>query len=152
MDLNKTVDQLKLSGIYKILHPTTAGNKFFSIEHGTFFRIDYMLDHKIKLFKFWKIKIISSVQLLGRAWLFVTPWTTARQASLSIINSRRLFKLMSIESVMPSKHLILCHPLLFLSSVFPSIRVFSNELVLHISWPKYWSFNLSISSLISASD
>ena len=75
---------------------------------------------------------------------FATPWTTALQASLSITNSRSLLKLMSIESMMPSKHLILCCPLL-LPSIFPSIRVFSNELILHIKWPKYWSFSSSIS-------
>ena len=73
-----------------------------------------------------------SVQLLSHVWLFVTPWTTTHQASLSVINSRSLFKLMFVESVMPSSHLILCHPLLLLPSVFPSIRVFSNESVLHI--------------------
>ena len=78
-------------------------------------------------------------------WLFVTPWTAARQVSLSITNSRSLLKLMSNESVMPSNHLILCHPLLLLPSIFPSIRVFSNESVLHIRWPKYWSFSFSIS-------
>ena len=76
---------------------------------------------------------------------FVTSWTSARQASLSITNSRSLLKLMSIESVMPSNHLILCHPLLLLPSVISSIRVFSNESVLHIRWPKYWSFSFSIS-------
>jgi len=76
--------------------------------------------------------------------LFETPWTAARQASLSITNSRNLLKLMSIKWVMPSNHLILCHPLLFLPSIFPSIRVFSNELVLCIRWPKYWSFSFSI--------
>ena len=75
----------------------------------------------------------------------VTPWTAACQASLSIINSQSLLKLMSIESVMPSNHLILCHPLLLLPSMFPSIRVFSSESVLHIRWPKYWSFSFSIS-------
>ena len=75
----------------------------------------------------------------------LTPWTAAHQASLSITNSRSLLKLMSIESVMPSNHLILCHPLLLPPSVFPSIRVFSNESVLCIRWPKYWSFNFSIS-------
>ena len=75
----------------------------------------------------------------------VTAWTAAQQASLSITNSRSLLKLMSIESVMPSNHLILCHPLLLLPSIFPSIRVFSNESVLHIRWPKYWSFTFSIS-------
>ena len=74
-----------------------------------------------------------------------TPWTAARQASLSITNSRSLLKLMSIESVMPSNRLILCHPLLLLPSIFPSIRVFSNELALSISWPKYWSFSFNIS-------
>ena len=86
-----------------------------------------------------------SVQLLSRVRLFVTPWTAARQASLSITNSRSLPKLMSIKSVMPSNHLILCHPLLLLPSVFPNIRVFSNESVLHIRWPKYWSYSFSIS-------
>ena len=84
---------------------------------------------------------VSSVQLLSCVWLFVTPWTHG--ASLSITNSWSLFKLMSIPSVMPSNHLILCHPLFFPPSLFPSIRVFSNELVLHIKWPKYWSFSFS---------
>ena len=78
-------------------------------------------------------------------WLFVTPWTTAHQASLSITNSWSPCKPMSIESVMPSNHLILCRPLLLLPSIFPNIRVFSNESALHIRWPKYWSFSLSIS-------
>ena len=87
----------------------------------------------------------SSVQSLSRVWLFATPWTSARQASLSIINSRSPPKPMSIESVMPSNHPILCHPLLLLPSVFPSIRVFSNESALRIRWPKYWSFTFSIS-------
>ena len=89
--------------------------------------------------------IKGSVQLLSHAWLFVNPWTAARQTSLSITNSRSLFKLMSIELVMPSNHLILCHPLLPLPSIFPSISVFSNESVLRIRWPKYWSFSFSIS-------
>ena len=80
-----------------------------------------------------------------RVRLFVTPWTAARQASLSITNSQSLLKLMSIESVMPSNHLILCHPLLLLPSIFPSIRVFSNESALRIRWPKYWSFSFNIS-------
>ena len=88
---------------------------------------------------------ISSVQSLSHVQLFVTPWTAAHQASQSIINSWSLLKLMSIESVMPSNHLILCRPLLLLPSIFPSIRVFSNELVLHIRWPKDWSFSFSIS-------
>ena len=77
--------------------------------------------------------------------LFATPWTAALQAFLSITNYRSLLKLMSIESVMSSIHLILCHPLLLLPSIFPSIRVFSDESVLHIRWPKYWSFSFSIS-------
>ena len=88
--------------------------------------------------------ISHSVQLLSRVRLFVAPWTTACQASLSITNSRSLPKFMSIESVMPSNYLILCHPLLP-PSIFPSIRVFSNESALHIRWPKYWSFSFSIS-------
>ena len=86
-----------------------------------------------------------SVQSLSRVQLFVTPWTAACQASLSITNSWSLHKLLSIESVMPSKHLILCHPLLLLPSIFSSISVFSNESVLHIRWPKYWSFSFTIS-------
>ena len=86
-----------------------------------------------------------SVQLLSPVWLFATPWTAARQASLSFRNSWSLLKHMSIESVMPSNHLILCRPLLLLLSIFPSIRVFSNESALHIRWPKYWSFSFSIS-------
>ena len=77
--------------------------------------------------------------------LFVTPWTTAHQASLSITNSRNLPKLMSFESVMPFKHLKLCHPLTLPSSIFPSIRVFSNESTLHIRWPKYWIFSINMS-------
>ena len=88
---------------------------------------------------------ISSVQLLSRVQLSATPWTVARQASLSITNFQSLLKLMYIESVMPSNHLILCCPLLLLLSIFPSIRVFSNESVLHIRWPKHWSFSVSIS-------
>ena len=81
----------------------------------------------------------------SRVQLFVTPWTAAHQASLSITNSLSLLKLMSIESVMPSSHLILCRSLLLLPSIFPSIRVFRNESALHIRWPKYWSFSFSIS-------
>ena len=88
---------------------------------------------------------ISSVQLLSHVQLFATPWTTACQASLSITNSQSLLKLMSIESVMPSNHLILRHPLLLLPSIFPSIRVFSNESALSIRWPKYRSFSFNIS-------
>ena len=98
--------------------------------------------------KFTKVNTwreVSSVQSLSHVWLFVTPWTATCQATLSIINSWSMLKLMSIESVMPSNHLILCHPLLLLPSVFPSIRVFSNESALHIRWPKYWSLSFSIS-------
>ena len=86
-----------------------------------------------------------SVQLFSRVQLFVTPWTAARQASLSITNSRSLLKLTPIELVMPSNHLNLCRPLLFLPSIFPSIRVFSNKSALRIRWPKYWSFSFNIS-------
>ena len=87
----------------------------------------------------------SSVQPLSCVWFFVIPWTAASQASLSITNSQSLLKLMSIGLVMPSNHLILCHPLLLPPSIFPSIKVFSNESALHIRWPKYWSFSFSIS-------
>ena len=88
---------------------------------------------------------ISSVQWLSRVQLFVTPWTTAHQDSLSITNSRSLLTLISIQSVTPSNHLIFCHSLLLLPSIFPSIRVFSNESALHIRWPKDWSFSFNIS-------
>ena len=87
----------------------------------------------------------SPVQLLSRVRLFVTPWTAARQASLSITSSRSLPKLMYTESVMPSNHLILCHHLFLLPSIFPSIRICPNESALPIRWPKYWSFSFSIS-------
>ena len=87
----------------------------------------------------------NSVQSFSRLWLFVTPWTTARQTSLSITNSQSLFKPTSIESVLPSNHLILCRHLLLPPSIFPSIRVFSNEQALRIRWPKYWSFSFNIS-------
>ena len=87
----------------------------------------------------------SSVQSFSRVQLSATPWTTALQASLSITNSRSLPKLMPIELVMPSNHLVLCRPLLLLSSIFPSIGVFSNESALHTRWPKYWSFSFNIS-------
>ena len=88
---------------------------------------------------------LSSVQSVSHEWLFATPWTAACQASLSIINSQSLFEFMSIMSVMPSNYLILCHTILLLPWIFPSIRVFSSESVLHIRWPKYWSFSFSIS-------
>ena len=96
--------------------------------------------------------ILSSVQPLSCILLFATPWTAAHQGSLSITNSRSLLKLLSIESVMPSNHLILCRPLLLPPSIFPSIRVFSNESVLYIRWPKYWSFRFSISPPMTIQD
>ena len=89
-------------------------------------------------------RLFTSVQSLSHVWLFVTPWTAAHQASLSISNSWSPLKLMSIESVMPSNRLILCCPILLLPSIFPSIRLFSNESVFCIRWPKYWSFSFSI--------
>ena len=93
------------------------------------------------------VRYIRSVQLLSRVWLFATPWTAAHEASLSITDSQSLLKLMCIESVMPSHHLILCHLLLLLLSIFPSIRVFSSETILRIRWPKYWSFSFSSASV-----
>ena len=111
---------------------------------------------KCGIIHFYKIKkwkqnnlpvdyVSNSVQSLSHVWIFATSWTAAHQASLSITNSQNLLKLMSIKSVMPSNHLILCHPLFLLPSIFPSIRVFTNESVLCIRWPKYWSFSFSIS-------
>ena len=100
----------------------------------------YRLAEKVALYQY------SSVQSLSHVWFFETPWTAAHQASLSITNTWSLLKLMSIESVMPSNHLFLCHPLLLsLLSIFPSIRVFYNESVVCIRWPEYWSFSFSIS-------
>ena len=90
-------------------------------------------------------EVFSSVQSLSHVWLFVTTWTAAHQPSLSITKSQSLLKLVSVESVMSSNHLILCCPLLLLPSIFPSIRVFPIESVLYIRWPKYWSFSFSIS-------
>ena len=101
------------------------------------------MDRRFLVFELFKQ--FNSIQSLSRVRLFVTPWTAARQASLSITNSQSLLKLMSIESVMPSNYQILCHPRLLLPSIYPSIRVFSNESVLRIRWPKYWSFSFSIS-------
>ena len=94
---------------------------------------------------FFVFSSVQSVHSLSRVWLFATPWITARQASLSITNSRTSLRLTSIESVMPSSHLILCRPLLLLPPIPPSIRGFSNESTLHMRWPKYWSFSFSIS-------
>ena len=102
----------------------------------------------LKYSTFWILKIssiFSSVQLLSHVWLFVNPWISARQASLSIINSWSLLKFMSIESGMPSSHLILSCPLLFLPPIPPNIRVFSNKSTPHMRWPKYWSFSFNIS-------
>ena len=96
-------------------------------------------------FVYSSVHLFSSVQSVSRVRLFVTPWTAARQAFLSITSSWSLLKLVSIQSVMPSNYLILCHPLLLPPSIFPSIRVLSDESVLCIMWPKYWSFSFSIS-------
>ena len=107
----------------------------------------WLLHYRWILYR-WAIRearVLYSFQSLSGVWLFVTPWNAAHQASLSIINTRSLLKRMSIESVMPSNHLILCHPLLLLHLIFPRIRIFSNESVLHVRWWKYWSFNFSIS-------
>ena len=105
----------------------------------------YMLEPLHTHQKWNRVSSYAVVQLQNRVWRFATPWTAAYEASLSITNSWSLFKLISIESVMPSNHLILCHPLLLLPSIFPRIRFFSNKSVLHIRWPKYWSFSFSIS-------
>ena len=102
-----------------------------------FFKLIYLFN--------WRLIQFSSVQSLSCVWFFVTPWTAARQASLSITNSRSPPKPMSIESVMPSNYLILCRPLLLLPSIFPSISVFSNESALRMRWPKCWSFSFNIS-------
>ena len=106
---------------------------------------------RVLLLKGWRMEgtlrdyQFSSVQSLSHVRLFATPWTAAHQASLSITNSRSSLRLASIESVMPSSHLILCHPLLLLPPIPPSIRGFSNESTLHTRWPKYWSFSFSLS-------
>ena len=107
----------------------------FFLQH----RVHHFFSTPLNFFQF------SAVQSLSHVRLFETPWIAAHQASLSNINSQSLLKLMSIELVMPSNHLILCHPLLFLPSIFSSLRFFSNESVLPIRWPKYWSFSFSIS-------
>ena len=108
--------------------------------------------NELKIEKHWRYCLehskchVSSVQSLSCVWLFVPPWIAARQASVSITNSQSSLRLMSIVSVMPSNHLILCCPLLLLPPIPPSIRVFSNESILHMRWPKYWSFSFSIPS------
>ena len=108
-------------------------------------RAEYLQQNSNVVISSMHIVVSGSVQSLSRVRLFVTPWTAALQASLSITNTWSLLKLMSIELVMPSSHLILCHPLLRLPSIFPSIRVFSNESALLIRWPKYWSCSFNIS-------
>ena len=131
-------------------------HQFYTVSFKKQKREEYLSIHFIKLLLPWHqnrrntIKktsgqYLSSVQSLSHVQLFVTPWTAALQASLSIINSWSLLKLMSIKLVMPSSHLILCRPLLLPPSIFPSIRVCSNVSVLHVRWPKYWSFSFSIS-------
>ena len=116
----------------------------FTIRFGKmYFQIIFIYTYKYIFSSFTQI-VFSSVQSLSHVRLFATPWITARQASLSMINSRSSLKLTSIESVMPSSHLILCRPLLLLPPIPPSIRVFSNESTPRIRWPKYWSFSFSI--------
>ena len=122
------------------LRCTTHSNEFL-----LFYKDSKYYGHSTAVTNCHKLSGFSSVQTHNHVQLFASPWTAARQASLSITNSRSLLKLMSIESVIPSSHLILCHLLLLLSSIFPSIRVFSNESVLCIRWPEYWSFSFSIS-------
>ena len=117
---------------------------FVNLGGGTsFFPVKYLFQnlHPIVLYLWLQF---SSVQSLSHVWLFVTPWIVARQASLSITNSQSSLRLMSIESVMPSSHLILCRPLLLLPPISPSIRVLSSESTLRMRWPKYWSFSFSI--------
>ena len=118
----------------------------FKGKGGIRFRILYTLLEK------WCWRCYKVVQYLSHVWLSVTPWTATCQASLSFTISQSLLKLMSIESVMPSNHLILCHPLLLPLLIFPSIRVFSKESVLCIRWPKYWSFSLSINPSMNTQD
>ena len=113
----------------------------------TYMPIDRWMDTEIVVLIY--NGLFSSEQLLSRVRLFETPWIAARQASLPITNSRSSLRLMSIESVMPSSHLILCRPLLLLLPIPPSIRVFSNESTLHMRWPKYWSFSFSNGLLLS---
>ena len=109
-------------------------------------RLLYKIVHKIFFENIEVCRLRQSFQLFSFVQLFATPWNSGCQASLSITNTQSLLRLMSIKSVMPSNHLILSHPLLLLPSIFPNIRVFSSESVLHIMWPKYWNFGFSISS------
>ena len=131
--------------VFKKLPPST--NKWEKTPEWTFTKFGILVYSLLSPNAHNSQHSIGSVQLLRHVWLCVTPWRSAAcQASLSITNSWSLLKLMSIESVMPSNHLILCRPLLLLPSILPSIRVFFNESVLCIRWPKYWSFSFSISS------
>ena len=125
-----------------ILNPSSLDNKYFSQHNSK--KLLALASQQIVAPQCSDTRI-SSIQSLSHVRLFATPWTALYQASLSITNSRSLHKLMSIESVMPSNHLILCRPLLLPPSIFPSIRVFSNESVLLIRWPMYWSFSFIIS-------
>ena len=127
-----------LTYLYTLTHPQTNMHTY-SLTPKTWSRTTKSTPSLMHMDQF------SSVQSFSHVWRFATPWTAAPQANLSIINSRSLLKLVSIELVMPSNHLILCRPLLLPHSVFPSIRVFSNELALHIRWPEYWSLSFSIS-------
>ena len=131
----------------QILFQTTVTNKYCNKASATDFLVSQWLSIKCAIASCLKkcISQFSSVQSLSHVQLFATPWTAARQASVPITNSRSPPKPMSIESVMPSNHLILCCPLLLLPSIFPRIRVFSNESAIHISWSKYWSFSFNIS-------
>ena len=115
------------------------------LSFSSFFLFYYFDIYFIYTYAINPISSVQSVQSLSHVWFFVTPWTSVYQASLSITNSQSPPKPISIESVMPSNHIILCHPLLLLPSIFPSIRVFSNESFLRIRWPKYWSFGFNIS-------
>ena len=139
----------ELSGIsYKGIHSIHEGPTFMTLDQEQKFYIltPSLWGVRISTFEFGQgYKHFSSVQSLSCIQLFATIWTAACQASLSITDSRSLLKLRSVESVMPSNHLILCRPLLLLPSIFPSIRFFSRESFLHIRWPKYWSFSFSFS-------
>ena len=128
---------------FKFCFPEYTYYKMYYLDVSGKLVISSVLSHRSKNVKWWADQC--SVQSLSHVQLFATPWTAARQASLSITNSWSLPKPVSIESVMPSNHLILCRPLLLLPSIFSSIRVFSNEPVLCIRWPKYWSFSFNIS-------
>ena len=129
----------------KYLKISLTGGIYQSIQMNYYTKQEQTHKPQKPTYAYQKKKKLTSVQLLSHVRLFVTPWTAAHQASLSITNSRSLPKLMSIDSVVPSNHLILCHPLLLLSSICHSIGVFSNESALHNRWPKYWSFSFNIS-------